>query len=371
MTGTKPIAGGRQGQALRIVVAMSGGVDSSVAAAILKNEGHQVIGVTMKLQDCREARGSRSCCGVDGIIRARAVAGQLGIPHYVVDCVREFEHEVLRPAWDEYANGRTPSPCLLCNERVKFGVLLSWSQSVGASCVATGHYAKVEFSPGGEPILLRGVDPEKDQSYFLSGLDKKRLSSVVFPVGHLKKAAVRAMGRSMRLSTAETHDSQDACLVDPGQSFAEMLRQRFSGMGKAGVIVDEAGQVLGQHSGIHHFTIGQRRGLAVPSTSRRWVKTVHVEDGTVIVTDKESGLLSQRLVATGMSWIAEPPGHATLECEVQVRYRHAAEAATISYCDGDTVTVAFRKPVRAITPGQAAVFYDGSRVLGRGWIRAC
>jgi tRNA-uridine 2-sulfurtransferase len=358
------------GSLQRVVVAMSGGVDSSVAAALLREEGHQVIGVTLKLQECHESRGSRSCCGVDGIIRARATAGQLGIPHYVLDCVREFDQQVLRPAWEEYAIGRTPSPCLLCNERIKFGALLSWSRQLGASLLATGHYAKLETLSTGEHLLLRGANRGKDQSYFLAGLGKGQLSSVCFPVGHLDKQAVRELARSMGLSTAETRDSQDACLVGPDQSFAEMLRERFGGASRPGPIVDDDGRVLGGHRGVHHFTVGQRKGLPVSSTSRRWVKAVRAEDSAIVVTDNEDNLYSTHFVATGLNWLGEDPHGSSMECEVQVRYRHAAEAARIQAASDGAVSVAFERPVRAITPGQAAVFYDGARILGRGWIHA-
>jgi tRNA-specific 2-thiouridylase len=353
-----------------IAVAMSGGVDSSVAAALLRDEGHAVIGVTLKLQDCREARASRSCCGADGIARARAVAGQLGIPHYVVDCVAGFEREVLRPAWDEYARGRTPSPCLLCNERIKFGALLAWSRRLGASLLATGHYARVDRAAAQGPALLRGRDPHKDQSYFLAGLDRDQLSAIAFPVGHLDKRAVRELAGALGLSTAETHDSQDACLVGPGQSFAEMLRERFAGESRPGPVVDETGRVLGRHSGIHRFTVGQRKGIRVPSTGRRWVKALRTEDFAVVVTDDEGALSSDRLVATELNWLGEGAAGGGLECQVQVRYRHAAERASISVRPSGAVDVAFEHPVRAIAPGQAAVFYDGDRVLGRGWIHA-
>jgi len=372
MSGVMPTSEAHLSRARRVVVAMSGGVDSSVAAALLKKAGNEVIGVTLKLQECHEAQGSRSCCGVDGIARARAVAGQLGIPHYVLDCVREFERDVLRPAWDEYAVGRTPSPCLLCNERIKFGLLNEWARRIGADCVATGHYTQVERSADGEPVLLRGLDPEKDQSYFLAGLDREQLAALIFPIGHLNKSAVRELGRSLGLSTAETHDSQDACLVGPDQSFAEMLRERFSAASREGTIVDEAGAVLGQHPGIHHFTIGQRRGLGVSSTSRRWVKEVRGTDGVVVVTDRDDALLARRLVAAGMSWLApRPPDGSVLECMVQVRYRHTATRASVSCSASGAVAVTLHEPVRAVTPGQAAVLYDGDRVLGRGWIDVC
>ena len=370
MTIRSPHATGCPPGPRRIVVAMSGGVDSSVAAALLRDQGHQVIGVTLKLQECHEARGSLSCCGVDGITRARAIAGQLGIPHYVVDCVREFDQRVLRPAWDDYANGRTPSPCLLCNERIKFGTLLSWSKQLGASLLATGHYARVETLPHGEPSLLRGIDPDKDQSYFLAGLSMDQLSSVVFPIGRLNNQAVRELARSRGLTTAETHDSQDACLVGSDQSFAEMLRKRFDGENKPGPVIDDAGQVLGRHPGIHHFTVGQRKGISIRSTSRRWVKAVRAEDSSIVVTDDESDLFADRLVAAGISWLGEDPPKRGMDCDVQVRYRHSAEAASIEASGAGVISVVFQRPVRAITPGQAAVFYNGDRVLGRGWIHA-
>ncbi|MDD5305769.1 MAG: tRNA 2-thiouridine(34) synthase MnmA [Deltaproteobacteria bacterium] len=356
---------------MTIAVAMSGGVDSSVAAALLRDEGHQVFGVTLKLRECHEARGSRSCCGVDGIARARAIAGQLGIPHYVVDCVREFDEHVLRPAWDAYSNGRTPSPCLPCNEHIKFGVLLSWARQLGVSRLATGHYARLTIDARGRPSLLRGQDPDKDQSYFLAGLTELQLGAVLFPVGHLRKQEVRDLARTMGLSNADARDSQDACLVGPDQSFAEMLLERFGGESRSGLIVDDEGHVLGRHPGIHHFTVGQRKGLLVPSTGRLWVKAIRAEDGAIVVTGDEGDLYEDHLVATGVSWLGEAPCERGTDCDVQVRYRHVAEAAHIEASGDGTVSVVFRRPVRAITPGQAAVFYDGARVLGRGWIQAC
>jgi tRNA-specific 2-thiouridylase len=354
----------------RIAVAMSGGVDSSVAALLLKNQGYDVVGVTLKLQDCTEARGSRSCCGQGGIVRARAAAGMLNIPHYVVDCVKEFEQQVLRPAWDDYAAGRTPSPCLLCNEQIKFGLLMSWAKKIGASGIATGHYARVERSSGNEPSLHCGVDSDKDQSYFLAGLSKEQIASTIFPLGHMNKTTVRELSRSMNLITADTKDSQDACLVSPGQSFAEMLQARFLGEIKPGLIVDETGRALGRHPGIHRFTVGQRKGIHVPSTGRRWVKAVRPEDAAVVVTDTEDGLLSDTLVATDVSWISKPSDILDRVSEVKIRYRHAAEKARISLLENGSVVVHFLRPQRAVTPGQAAVFYDGDKVLGRGWIRA-
>jgi tRNA-specific 2-thiouridylase len=352
----------------RIVVAMSGGVDSSVAAALLKQAGHALIGVTLKLQECHDAHGSKSCCGVDGVTRARDVAGSLGIPHYVLDCVKDFEQMVLLPAWREYAGGRTPSPCLLCNEHVKFGLLLDWAERLGVPRVATGHYARLEKDEAGQPMLLRGRDTDKDQSYFLAGLSRGQLARAVFPVGHLRKPEVRALAKRHDLPTAETPESQDACLVEPGQSFSEMLRKRFVAPAKTGAIVDDDGHVVGQHAGIHVFTIGQRKGLPAGAASRRWVKSISPETGQVTVTGNVADLVGTEFVAKKVNWLAGALPAATLPCAVQVRYRHASEPATVeAQADGD-LRVTLAKPVKAITPGQAAVFYDGDRTLGRGWI---
>jgi tRNA-specific 2-thiouridylase len=199
----------------RVAVALSGGVDSSVAAALLLDEGHELFGVTLRLRDCEEGVAGRSCCGVDGLSRAQEVAGRLGIAHYVLDCSREFSAEVLRPAWEEYAAGRTPSPCLLCNERIKFGVLLDWVRRLGAAALATGHYARVGRDDGGRPSLRRAQDSNKDQSYFLAGLSSDQLGSVRFPLGELRKGEVRARARALGLPNAEVKDSQDACLWGP------------------------------------------------------------------------------------------------------------------------------------------------------------
>jgi len=352
----------------RIVVAMSGGVDSSVAAALLCDQGYEVVGATLRLVSCRDGRESRSCCGIDGITRARAIADQLGIPHHVVDCADEFEQLVLRPVWDDYACGRTPNPCLLCNERIKFGRLLSWAKELGASWLATGHYARLQTGPEGEPLLLRGLDPAKDQSYFLAGLGMAQLRSLLFPVGQLDKQTVRRLAQERNLSTAQAQESQDACLVGPGQLLAELLRERFGGQSRPGPIVDESGRVLGRHRGIHRFTVGQRRGLSLPSAGRCWVKEVRAADAAIVVTGDEGSLHGDRLVAAVTSWLGPGPGEHGRDCEVQVRYRHAAEAAHVEACGPGTVSVVFRRPVRAIAPGQAAVFFDGARVLGRGWI---
>lgn len=352
----------------RIAIAMSGGVDSSVAAAVLKEAGHSLIGVTLKLQECHDAHGSRSCCGVDGITRAREVAGSLGFPHYVLDCVKDFEQLVLLPAWQEYANGRTPSPCLHCNERVKFGLLLDWAARLGIPRVATGHYARLERDQAGQAVLLRGNDTGKDQSYFLAGLSLDQLGRALFPVGHLRKPEVRAMAKKHNLASAETPESQDACLVAPGESYSEMLRKHFDAPARTGEIVDEAGKVVGQHEGIHVFTIGQRKGLPAGAPARRWVQSISPESGQVRVTSDVDQLVAMEFVARQVNWLAGELPIRPLACSVQVRYRHPSQPATIVAQPDGSLHVTLGSPVKAITPGQAAVFYDGERTLGRGWI---
>lgn len=353
----------------RTVVAMSGGVDSSVVAALLKEQGHDVVGVTLQLRPCDDNLTSKSCCGIDGPLRARAVAGILGIPHYVVNCEREFEERILRPAWSAYASGQTPSPCLWCNERIKFGLLMEWAHDVGAAQVATGHYAqRIDAADG--PHLLRAVDDAKDQSYFLSRIGVERLARVLFPLGGLRKPEVRALAARFGLPTAATPDSQDVCVVAEGRTFPETLRVRFGDAAKPGVIADTSGRVLGRHDGIHHFTIGQRKGLGIANAGRHWVSRIEAATGTVVVSADEQVLAATTLIADELTWLAPEPTSWPLACAVQVRHRHTPAAALVDRLDNGSVRVRFTEPVRAATPGQAAVCYDGERVLGSGWIRA-
>jgi len=351
------------------VVAMSGGVDSSVAAAELLGRGATVVGVTLRLQDCDQTGESRSCCGSDGVARARAVAEQLQIRHYVLDAVRAFSDRVLVHAWHDYQHGRTPSPCLLCNEQIKFGVLLEWARGLGASCVVTGHYARVTTEHEGVPRLFRGRDHKKDQSYFLAGLTREQLRYVRFPLGGLTKTEVRQRAAALGLATAETRESQDACLVGQGESFAEMLRSRFAAPRRAGIFVDEQGRSLGEHRGLHLYTIGQRKGLPPSTRGPRYVTRLSVVDDTVHLSHDPRALLSTRLRASGVHWLAEPLGDHPRSCLVQVRAHQAPTAAELLCGEvPGMVEVRFASPVRAAAPGQAAVFYDDERVLGRGWI---
>jgi len=358
----------KQAQHRRIAVALSGGVDSSVAAYLLKKEGHDVVGVTLKLQKSNGTKEDSSCCTNDSIQRARAAAEQLGIEHHVYDCAQEFDSKVLKPAWDEYNRGRTPSPCLMCNEQIKFGALLSWAHSNGASHLATGHYAQKSSSPTGSPLLIRGADKNKDQSYFLAGLKREQLESILFPIGHMTKPEIRAIARELGLNTADTSESQDACLVSGDLSFAEILRKRFDGETKPGPVLDESGSIVGSHEGIHHFTIGQRKGIHIQTTERCWVKSFNMENGGITVTWNEENLLGEGFIARGVNWIEDQQNSALRECTVQVRYRQKPVPAVVRFSEQNTLSVNLKKPVRAITPGQAAVFFDGARVLGRGWI---
>ena len=353
----------------RIVVGMSGGVDSTLTAALLIEQGHEVIGVTLRLHPCEGSGQGRSCCGVDSVAQARAVAGQLGVPHYVLDCEAAFAEQVLRPAWDDYRQARTPNPCVLCNARIKFGSLLEFGHSLGAEAVATGHYARLIAGADGLPILHRGCDRSKDQSYFLFALDAAQRGAALFPLGELTKAEVREQARARGLVTADRPESQDICFLGEAGDFAGFLGTRFGAKPKPGLFVDEEGTVLGRHAGIEHFTVGQRRGLGFALGTPAWVKEIRVETNEVVLTTREESLLADGLVARDMIWQGAPPEAGTaVPCEVQTRYRQTpAPAAAELQADG-ALTIRFLAPIKAVTPGQAAVLYQGERVVGGGWI---
>ncbi len=352
----------------RIVAAMSGGVDSSVAAALLLEEGFEVIGITLQLQACDETVEGRSCCGADGVAQARAAAGHLGIPHYVLDCRQVFEQRVLLRSWEEYRRGRTPNPCVICNEEIKFGVLLDYAKTLGAQKIATGHYARLGARKEGRAFIMRGADVQKDQSYFLFSLNSDKLSKALFPVGGYLKETVRSMARRMGLRNADRMESQDACFSTKETVYAEILRQRFKEGAVPGPIFDETGRRLGMHEGIHRFTIGQRRGIGVTLGSPAWVKSIDAERCTVILTTSKERLAAWGLIATGVGWHALSPGFKRLRCSVQVRYNQAPVSAIVEIEKPGTVLVRFDRPVTAVCPGQAAVFYSGARLLGGGWI---
>jgi tRNA-specific 2-thiouridylase len=349
---------------------MSGGVDSSVAAALLLENGCDVIGVTIRLRACQEAARSRSCCGLDGILHARQVAGRLGIPHYVLDWHRAFEELVLWPSWKEYASGRTPNPCVGCNQQIKFGLLANHAKTLGAQQVATGHYARIQPAAGSSgPALLRGRDASKDQSYFLFSLSARQLSTACLPLGELNKQEVRVIAKWLGLPNAQRAESQDACLGDNGLSFAESLRRRFDEPTRSGTVVDEDGRVVGSHSGIHNFTVGQRRGLGIALGKQAWVKELDAGQAQVVLTTDEKELLSQGLIAENFLWSPAVEFRGSMRCQVQIRYGHRPVNAFVQTGCGSSAKIVFDRPQRAVTPGQAAVLYDGERLIGGGWIK--
>jgi len=351
----------------RALVAMSGGVDSSVAAAAMVNEGYHVTGVTLRLWSCEDTSTESSCCNAEAVGLARAVADRLGIRHEIIEGLDTFDRQVLRPSWAEYARGRTPNPCVLCNPHVKLGLLLQRADELDADWVATGHHARTRWHQG-RSELWRGADVDKDQSYFLYRLDPAQLDRALFPVGGLTKAEVRDVARQLRLPNAERADSQDACFAGGGEVFSEALRHRYGAEGRAGAVVDVRGKVLGAHDGVHLFTVGQRRGLGISLGRAAYVVAIDANASLVVVSTDVDDLLSPGLDVSGVHWLDEPILDRPVQ--VQIRYRHRPVGAIARQLGEDRIRVTFDQLQRAVTPGQAAVIYDGDRVLGGGWIDA-
>jgi tRNA-specific 2-thiouridylase len=349
--------------ATRVVVGMSGGVDSSVAAALLVERGFDVIGVTMQL-----AGSASRCCSLDDADDARRVAEKLGIRFYVADYKERFREEVIEPFADAYLAGRTPIPCVACNDRFKFSHLLARARALGASAVATGHYARVvRDAETGAVRLLRGADARKDQSYFLFRLTAEQLRHTHFPIGALTKSEVRERARALGLATAEKPESQEICFVPDG-NYARVVEQIRPGAAQAGELVDAAsGAVLGVHGGVHHFTVGQRRGLGGGGAEPRYVVGLDASRRRVRV-GSAAALEARGARLAGSCWTAGAAPSGPLRAEVQVRHRHTPVPATIVVGADGGARVDFDAPVRAISPGQAAVFYRGEELLGGGWI---
>jgi tRNA-specific 2-thiouridylase len=366
---------------MKIAVAMSGGVDSSAAAAILKAEGHELVGFTMQLWNQRrglsvDASGEplpSRCCSLDDVYDARRVAEELGFPFYVLNLERDFERDVVEPFVASYLNGETPIPCVSCNSRLKFASLDRLALSLGCEKVATGHYARVRWDEETKRYrLFRGRNLQKDQSYFLWELTQAQLSRALFPLGEMSKPEVRAVARQEGLAVAEKAESQEICFVPDGDYAgfidryleAEGERDRAPGEGE---IVNTRGEVIGLHGGIHRYTVGQRRGIGIASQRPLYVISIDSSANRVVVGFQEE-LLSDEFTAAGVNWIIDVDESAPIRAEVRVRYRHTAAPALITPLPEGRLRVRFDEPQRAITPGQATVFYRGDEVLGGGWI---
>jgi tRNA-specific 2-thiouridylase len=365
-----------------IAVAMSGGVDSSTVAAMLRAEGHPIVGLTLQLWNQRRLAGHDGmpeavqgrCCSIDDVYDARAVAEQIGIPYYVVNQQERFEADVVRPFVSEYLAGRTPIPCTLCNNHLKFDQLLLTARQIGAERIATGHYARNHYDEARSRwILSRPEDKSKDQTYFLFGLTQEQLSRTLFPLGEMQKPQVRERAAEAGLALAQKPDSQEICFI-PGGDYSAFLKAYLEEQNEpmpdlSGELVSTTGEVIGKHQGIHSFTVGQRKGLGVSSPNPLYVLAIHPDSHQVTVGSDE-GLMARELTADRLNWISIPGLEEEEEIRVtaKIRHRHTPAPATLIGSANGTVRAVFDEPQRAITPGQSAVFYQGDEVVGGGWI---
>lgn len=352
----------------RVVCGMSGGVDSSATAKLLLEQGYDVIGITLKLwpQDC-VSRAEDKCCGPQAVSDARSVCNKLGIPYFLVDEAEEFQKQVIQYFAEEYKAGRTPNPCVMCNERLKFGTLISRARQLGGELVATGHYARIEkCDKTGRTLLKRGRDLRKDQSYFLFSLKQEQLSRCVMPLGELTKSDTREVARTACLKTADKDESMEICFV-PDKDYGRFLTQAKLVEKHKGEIVNQQGQVLGHHEGIEFFTVGQRKGLFLSSPKPLYVLELDPKTNRVIVGD-DSALEKDTLTVERCNWIPFPEPLGELEVMAKIRYNHPGVAATVRPLPNGAATVRLHTAQRAITPGQACVFYQDDLVVGGGWI---
>ncbi len=358
----------------RVVLAMSGGVDSSVAAWLLREQGHDVVGLFMRHgiqaeSTCRIDGDSsvrkQGCCSASDAADARRVADELAIPFYAVNFEREFV-QIVDYFVSEYVGGRTPNPCVVCNNRLKFGKLFDYADSIGAQYVATGHYARLlPTSDADVPALRCGLDAAKDQSYVLFGIRRHLLGRMLLPIGDYRKDEIRRIAARLNLRVAEKKDSQEICFV-PDQDHARFIRQRGNTPDTSGEIVTTDGTIVGRHDGYERYTVGQRKGLGIAFGEPRFVVRLEPDTRRVVIGTRDE-LARTELTAAGANWLVEPPA-APLRCRVKIRYRSAAAAATVEPSGDDRFRVRFDEPCYGIAPGQAAVCYDGDRVLGGGWI---
>jgi tRNA-uridine 2-sulfurtransferase len=346
----------------RVAVGMSGGLDSSVVASLLQDQGYEVIGLTLHMFK----EGSR-CCSIEDVQRARAVCDHLGIRHYTVNAVELFAETIIEPFVDEYARGRTPSPCVLCNQYIKFGTLQERARQLGCGFIATGHYVRKEKRVDGWHVY-KGRDAKKDQSYFLHRLSQEQLEHSLFPLEGWSKDDVRAYAQEKKLpvSISSKTESQDLCFITEAGP-APFVEQRRPALKKAGRVMDTDGQVLGTHEGIHRFTVGQRKGLGIAAQAPLYVKELNAEDNIVFVGFRQQ-VQSDGCVVEDAHWIRGQTPDTSRPYNVRLRYRHAGVAARLTSVQGKDVTLIFDEPQFAVAPGQAAVFYDGDEVLGGGWI---
>ncbi len=370
-----------QTQTETIAIAMSGGVDSSTVAAMLHAQGHTVIGLTLQLWNQRRLAGREGmpesvqgrCCSIDDVYDARHVAEHLGIPYYLVNAQARFEDEVVRPFVSEYLAGRTPIPCTLCNNHLKFDQLLATARQIGAEKIATGHYARNHFDPERQRwILSRPSDRSKDQTYFLFGLTQEQLSRTLFPLGDLHKPAVREMAADAGLALAAKPDSQEICFI-PGGSYSQFLKAYLDEQGRelpdssGELVAAGTGEVVGHHEGIHSFTVGQRKGLGLSSPDPLYVLKIHPDSHRVEV-GPDTDLYSRTLRADRLNWVSIAAPTEPIRVSIKIRHRHEPAPATLRVVDEDTIEATFDEPQRAITPGQSAVFYQDDEVAGGGWI---
>ncbi len=346
---------------------MSGGVDSSVAAALLAEQGHDVIGVSMQLYDQSEGQTSfGSCCTIDDLYDARRVAAAIGIPHYILNFENRFDEQVVSNFISEYGAGRTPIPCARCNADVKFSTLLERAIGLGADTLATGHYARIEKTADGTYRLRRGLDPSKDQTYFLFSLTQEQLARAAFPVGHLDKQVVREHAHRLRLRVADKPDSQEICFIPDGD-YAKFIERAAPELRRPGDLIDQAGAVVGTHEGVHRFTVGQRKGLGLSAKEPLYVLELRPDSAQVVVGPRDA-LGRTTLTASNVNWVSGRASETWTRVTAQIRHRHAAAPASVRAIDRGRAEVKFDEPQSAITPGQAVVWYEDDVVVGGGWI---